>query len=113
MLTIRDPLYRRHRFPPEVISHAVWLYFRFPLSLRMVEEMLAARGICVTYETVRQWGSLVRHSPISSASVRLLAATSGIWTKSLSRLPVSHIGSGARTIERRTRTSRRGDANGS
>jgi putative transposase len=56
MLTIRDPLYRRHRFPPEVISHAVWLYFRFPLSLRMVEEMLAARGICVTYETVRQWG---------------------------------------------------------
>jgi len=52
----RDPLYRRHRFPPEVISHAVWLYFRFPLSLRMVEEMLAARGICVTYETVRQWG---------------------------------------------------------
>src|ERR1700761_8878220 len=55
MLTSRT-LYRRHRFPPEVISHAVWLYFRFPLSLRMVEEMLAARGICVTYETVRQWG---------------------------------------------------------
>jgi putative transposase len=52
----RDPLYRRHRFPPEVISQAVWLYFRFPLSLRMVEEMLAARGICVTYETVRRWG---------------------------------------------------------
>ena len=50
-----DPLYLRHRFPPEVISYAVWLYFRFPLSLRMVEEMLAARGICVTYETVRQW----------------------------------------------------------
>jgi transposase-like protein len=49
-------VYRRHRFPPEVISYAVWLYFRFPLSLRMVEEMLAARGICVTYETVRQWG---------------------------------------------------------
>ena len=56
MSTCRDPLYRRHRFPPEVISDAVWLYFRFPLSLRMVEEMLAARGICVTYETVRQWG---------------------------------------------------------
>ena len=56
MSTSRDPLYRRHRFPPEVISYAVWLYFRFPLSLRMVEEMLAARGICVTYETVRQWG---------------------------------------------------------
>src|SRR3984885_7109620 len=52
----RDPLYRRHRFPPEGISYAVWLYFRFPLSLRMVEEMLAERGIGVTYETVRQWG---------------------------------------------------------
>ena len=56
MPTARDPLYRRHRFPAEVISYAVWLYFRFPLSLRMVEEMLAARGICVTYETVRRWG---------------------------------------------------------
>src|SRR5271156_2475588 len=56
MPTARDPLYQRHRFPPEVISHAVWLYFRFPLSLRMVEEMLATRGICVTYETVRQVG---------------------------------------------------------
>src|SRR3954462_3471182 len=43
------------RFPGEIISHAVWLYFRFPLSLRMVEEMLAARGIDVIHETVRQW----------------------------------------------------------
>jgi putative transposase len=49
------PRYARHRFPAEVISHAVWLYFRFPLSLRMVEEMLAARGILVSHETVRQW----------------------------------------------------------
>src|SRR3954470_4535247 len=47
--------YAGYRFPPEVISHAVWLYFRFPLSLRMVEEMLAARGIGVSHETVRQW----------------------------------------------------------
>src|SRR3712207_3361498 len=47
--------YTGHRFPPEIISHAVWLYFRFPLSLRMVEEMLAARGILVSHETVRQW----------------------------------------------------------
>ena len=50
-----DPLYRRHRFPAEVISYAVWLYFRFPLSLRMVEEMLAASGIDVSHERVRQW----------------------------------------------------------
>ncbi len=48
--------YAGHRFPPEVIGHAVWLYFRFPLGLRMVEEMLAARGITVSHETVRQWG---------------------------------------------------------
>jgi putative transposase len=56
MQTARDPIYRGHRFPAEVISYAVWLYFRFPLSLRTVEEMLAARGICVTYETLRRWG---------------------------------------------------------
>jgi putative transposase len=47
--------YAGYRFPAEVISHAVWLYFRFPLSLRMVDEILAARGITVSHETVRQW----------------------------------------------------------
>src|SRR4051812_41723308 len=51
--------YAGYRFPGEVISHAVWLYFRFPLSLRMVEEMLAARGIEVSHETVRQWACMV------------------------------------------------------
>jgi putative transposase len=55
MKNARHLLYARHRFPPEVISHAVWLYFRFPLSLRMIEEMLAARGILISHETVRQW----------------------------------------------------------
>src|SRR3954453_4865908 len=44
-----------YRFPGEIISHAGWLYFRFPLSLRMMEELLAARGIDVSHETVRQW----------------------------------------------------------
>jgi len=47
--------YAGYRFPAEVISHAVWLYFRFPLALRMVEELLAARGIIVSHETIRQW----------------------------------------------------------
>jgi putative transposase len=47
--------YKRHRFPPEIIAHAVWLYFRFPLSLRLVEEMLLERGILVSYETVHRW----------------------------------------------------------
>ena len=55
MTTAARDRYAGHRFPPEIISHAVWLYFRFPLSLRMVEEMLAARGIVVSHETVRQW----------------------------------------------------------
>ena len=49
------PSYQRHRFPSEIISHAVWLYHRFCLSFREVEELLAERGITVTYETVRQW----------------------------------------------------------
>jgi putative transposase len=51
----RARLYRRHRFPAEVIAHAVWLYLRFPLSLRMVEDLLAARGIIVSHQTVRLW----------------------------------------------------------
>ena len=48
-------LYHRHRFPAEIISHCVWLYFRFALSFRDVEEMLAMRGLALTYETVREW----------------------------------------------------------
>ena len=47
--------YKRHRFPPEIISHAVWLYFRFNLSHRDVEDLLAERGIIVSYESVRYW----------------------------------------------------------
>jgi putative transposase len=47
--------YKRHRFPAAIIAHAVWLYFRFPLSLRLVEERLLERGIVVSYETVRRW----------------------------------------------------------
>ena len=49
------PSYRGYRFPPEIISHAVWLYHRFSLSFRDVEDLLAERGITVTYETIRQW----------------------------------------------------------
>jgi putative transposase len=51
--------YKRHRFPQQVISNAVWLYFRFPLSLRLVEEMLLERGIVLSYETIRRWGYAV------------------------------------------------------
>ena len=48
-------IYSGFRYPSEIISHAVWLYFRFSLRFRDVEEMLASRGIIVTYETIRQW----------------------------------------------------------
>src|SRR5689334_25162454 len=56
MTTSSKTLYAGHRYPPELISYTVWLYYRFPLSLRMVEEMLAFRGIEVSHETIRQWG---------------------------------------------------------
>jgi putative transposase len=49
------PLYKGFRFPVEIISHCVWLYYRFPLSLREVEEMMLARGVTVSHETIRQW----------------------------------------------------------
>jgi len=48
-------LYRRHRFPSQIISHCVWLYFRFNLSYRDIEEMMRARGVTLTYETIRHW----------------------------------------------------------
>jgi putative transposase len=47
--------YRGYRFPPDIIRHAVWLYFRFGLSFRDVEDLLAERGVTVTHETIRQW----------------------------------------------------------
>jgi putative transposase len=53
---IQPPVsYKRHGFPPQIIAHAVWLYFRFPLSLRLVEEMLLERWIVLSYETIRRW----------------------------------------------------------
>ncbi|MET8747955.1 IS6 family transposase [Streptomyces sp. NPDC004728] len=50
-----SPSYKGHRYPAEVISHCVWLYFRFPLSFREVEELMLERGVIVSYETVRRW----------------------------------------------------------
>jgi transposase-like protein len=55
--------YRRHRFPPSIIQHAIWLYLRFTLSYRDVEDLLVERGLDISYETVRRWvlkfGSLI------------------------------------------------------
>jgi putative transposase len=70
--------YHRHRFPPEIIAHVVWLYARFPLSLRMVEEMLLERGIDVSYETVRRW--VLKFGPMFARGLRRRAPRPGdIW----------------------------------
>ena len=55
-------LYKRHRFPAEIIRHGVWLYFRFSLSYRDVQEMMAERGVLVSHEAVRYWGGCSPHS---------------------------------------------------
>lgn len=54
-MNTNTPTYQGYRFPPDIISHAVWLYHRFCLSFRDVEDLLAERGIIVSYETIRQW----------------------------------------------------------
>ena len=60
--------YKRHCFPPAVIQHAVWLYFRFTLSLRDIEEMMAHRGVDVSYETIRDW--TIKFGPAIAANLR-------------------------------------------
>jgi transposase-like protein len=60
--------YRRHRFPPEIIQHAIWLYLRFTLSYRDVEELLAERGLDVSYETVRRW--VLKFDPLIARKLR-------------------------------------------
>jgi putative transposase len=75
--------YKRHRFPPEIIVHAVWLYFRFPLSLRLVEERLLERSILVSYETVRRWVLKFGPHTLTASSARdQTVATSGTSTRS-------------------------------
>ena len=60
--------YRRHRFPPEIIQHTIWLYLRFTPSYRDVEELLAERGLDISYETVRQW--VLKFGPIITRRLR-------------------------------------------
>jgi putative transposase len=70
--------YKNHRFPPEIIARAVWLYYRFPLNLRHVEEMLLERGIVVSYETIRRWGR--RHGPEYVRGIRRKQPSSNdVW----------------------------------
>ena len=60
--------YARHQFPAEIIQHAIWLYLRFTLSYRDVEELLAERGIETSYETVRRW--VVKFGPLFARNLR-------------------------------------------
>lgn len=70
--------YKRPQFPPSIIAHAVWLYVRFNLSLREVEEMLLERGIDVSYETVRRW--MAKFGPQIAKNLRRRQSRPGdIW----------------------------------
>jgi putative transposase len=62
--------YARHQFPPDIIRHAVWLYLRFTLSYRDVEELLAERGLDVSYETIRRW--VLKFGPAFARNLRRL-----------------------------------------
>jgi hypothetical protein len=74
--------YKNHRFPGEIISHGVWLYYRFPLSYRDVQEILFERGIGVTYEAIRQWClKFGRDYANRSGADGLGSATRGIWMR--------------------------------
>ena len=76
--------YASYRFPPEIIQQAIWLYVRFTLSFRDVEDLLAERDIMVSYETVRRW---VNHfGPKIAADLRKRRPIRlGIWTKSIGK----------------------------
>ena len=62
-MTTATPSYRGHRYPVEIINHCVWLYFRFPLSFREVEELMLVRGVAVSYETIRRSGIFAHFRP--------------------------------------------------
>jgi transposase-like protein len=68
-------IYHRHRFPKEIIRHAVWLYYRFCLSYRDVEDLLAERGFNVSYETIRRW--CIRFGPAYANRLRKRSASGG------------------------------------
>ena len=79
MRTSARTRYAGYRFPAEIIGHAVWLYFRFPLGLRMVEELLAARGIIVSHEPSDNG----RASSVSRLPTRSVAAFRGLVTNGI------------------------------
>ena len=78
--------FKGHRFPRDVIAYAVWAYFRFPMSLRDVEDLLAERGVIVSYETIRAWvAKFGEHYAKQSVGTGQRRPTNGISTRSSSR----------------------------
>ncbi len=65
---MRQLSFKRHRFPPDIIRHSIWLYARFTLSFRDVEEMLAERGLDISYETIRRW--FLKFGTVIAANLR-------------------------------------------
>src|SRR4249920_2581881 len=118
---MRPISFKRHRFPPEIIRHAIWLYARFTLSLRDVEELLAERGIDASYETVRRW--FLKFGPSIAANIRrsrpqpsdhwhldemVISIRGGkywLWRSAQSGSRLSAIGACEQTTGRRTRIS--------
>src|ERR1700693_797317 len=94
--------YHGYRFPPEIISHAVWLYHRFCLSFRDAEDLLAQRGVTVTYETIRQWCRT-----FGPADARTLRDAGGRWATRGTWTNCSSISKGGSSISggRSTRTA--------
>ena|SRR5690349_20862532 len=91
--------YHRHRFPVDIIRHCVWLYFRFNLSFRDVEEMLAMRGVVLTYETVREWCLKFGQTYANNCEADLRGlATDGILMKCSSRSLAAFTTYGVRLI---------------
>ena len=113
-------LYRRHRFPGEIISHCVWLYYRFSLSYRDIEEMMAQRGVRVSYETIRQWYLKFGQTIAAVVLLPLFLGTlkkallprgeyayngaSEVWAP-ISSTNTNRLWSSARTVERHTNLS--------
>jgi hypothetical protein len=93
--------FKRCRFPPDVIRYAVWLYVRFTLSIRDVEELLAQRGVEVSREAIRCW--VIKFGPLIAANRRRRRAPPSdrcAWTRGWSKFEVAECGCGGRSMTR-------------
>jgi hypothetical protein len=78
-------MYKRHRFPPEIIQYTVWLYHRFNLSHRDVEDLLAERGITVSYEAIRLWCNNINGDRVKAVVLGMIAAFDPHWANGPSK----------------------------